>query len=94
MSREYGSRGAYRALAAIFRFIHYGSTWQRPEQHWNWEASLRGTHSGRECAASLAIKKCRLLAEFSENSIFLYGGAKFSENEYVSQNFKEILETC
>jgi len=23
MSREYGSRGAYRALAAIFRFIHY-----------------------------------------------------------------------
>jgi len=30
MSREYGSRGAYRALAAIFRFIHYGSTWQRP----------------------------------------------------------------
>jgi len=46
MSREYGSRGAYRALAAIFRFIHYERTWQRPEQHWNWEASLRGTHSG------------------------------------------------
>jgi hypothetical protein len=28
VSRENGSRGAFRALATIFRFIHIGSTWQ------------------------------------------------------------------
>ena len=74
MSREYGSRGAYRALAAIFRFIHIGSTWQRPEQHWNCEASLRGTHSGRECAASLAYKKNGASWLIFLKNHFFYGG--------------------
>jgi len=75
MSREYGSRGAYRALAAIFRFIHYESKWQRPEQHWNWEASLRGTHSGRGVCCRIGYKKnVASWLIFLKNQFFLWGG--------------------